>query len=83
MTAERLTPTDELAGMPLSVTPPLERLPRDDLAIANWCHLWHPRIKHPEVMHLDTPVYRLLIRGHNMGTETYHCFYTGPLLPDV
>jgi hypothetical protein len=87
MSAEHPTPTDEITGIPLSVAPPSERLPRDDPNIANWHHLWHPSTAR-QLQSLSGQALRssrvqlLPVTDHNIGTETYHHYYIGPPLPD-
>ena len=86
MAAELVTPTDELTGMPLSLAPPLEWLPRDRPDIANWHHWWHPSSA-PALQTLggqalrNSRVQLVPVGDHNMGSETYHHYYMGPNLP--
>jgi hypothetical protein len=87
MAAELITPVDELSGIPLSVAPPLERLPRHNPDITNWHHLYHPRSA-PELQTLggmalrNSRIQLLPVRDHNTGRGTYHTYYKGPVLTD-
>ncbi len=86
MAAELVTPLDSLSGMPLSVAPPLQPLPRNNPNVANWHHLYHPRDS--AELHTvggcalrNSRVQLLLVRDHNVGRHTYHTYFKGPVLP--
>lgn len=88
MAAELVTPIDDVTGMPLSILPPLEPLPRNDPDVANWHHLYHPSTD-PRLLSIGGWALRssriqLMPRNfHNYGKHNYHTLFTGPPLPDV
>lgn len=85
--AERMTPVDDLTGMPLPIIPKLERLPLRHPDIADWHHHFHPRsdprLKTVGGLALRNSRLQLVAREyHNDGPKRYHKFFDGPPIPE-
>lgn len=86
MAAERITPVDELTGLPLSIVPTRKKVPSRNPNVADWHHHFHPkedpRLKTVGGLALRNSRLQLVFRTfHNEGPHRYHRFFDGPPIP--
>ncbi|MDB5186233.1 MAG: hypothetical protein JWL85_756 [Candidatus Saccharibacteria bacterium] len=85
MSAELITPVDELTGIPLPIAPKCDWLPLDRPEIADVHHSYHPK-QHPLLktvagLALRNSRLQILERElHNAGPLRYHQYFEGPEL---
>ena len=94
MAAEKVTPTDEMTGVPFVLMPSTELPPipldeRNIERVADWHHPFHPRaslVNHGPglaALRMVRKQWALYDQHHNNAPEGYHALFEGPPIPEA